>query len=363
MAFPILPQLLRTYHGNNAVVRKNHPPLPSSWQPGTSQPSAVGRGRGFHRSSAFGQFAHRVMNRLLLLFLVVGTVLAAYAGFGFTIDKGLTNNTPTDPTDDLLDAARWTNLPETFAEQGVRGLGGGLEYSISAEFCARIIPSFIDHPSCGQLRQSVQQSFDLWAEGHPVLRFVEISDRVKPELPPLGVSDPWRGFGAEIDLFALSPEEYPNVSGFGAWTQFWYLFADPIGTRGLVLPGNTLTSVDLVFNSEACFHHDPNQASKGCNHFGSLLLAEIGHALGLDHPNEFNGRNFDSDSDPANSIPIDCQSPTQGLIISPLVDPQAVMNSGLGKPQHVQMQLTPDDLGGRNFLYPICPAEASTIRR
>ncbi len=303
------------------------------------------------------------MNRWLLLFLVVGSVLAAYAGFGLTIDEGLTNNTPSDPTDDLLDAARWTNLPDSFAEQGVRGLGGGLEYSISSEFCARMIPRFIDNPTCEQLRQSVQQSFDLWAEGHPVLRFVDISDRVQPELPPLGVSDPWRGFGAEIDLFALNPEEYLHLSNFGAWTQFWYLFNDPIGTRGQVLPGNTLTSVDLVFNSKACFHDDPNQAGKGCNHFGSLLLTEIGHALGLDHPDEISGRNFDSDGDPANSIPIDCQSPTQGLIISTIVDPQSVMSSGSGKPQHVQMQLTQDDLGGRNFLYPICPAGASPIQR
>ena len=34
------------------------------------------------------------MNRLLPLLLVVGTVLAAHAGFGFTIDWGLTNKLP-----------------------------------------------------------------------------------------------------------------------------------------------------------------------------------------------------------------------------------------------------------------------------
>ena len=66
------------------------------------------------------------MNRLLLLFLVVGSVLAAHAGFGFTINEGLINNAPTNPTDDLLDAARWTNHPDSCAEQGVRGLGGAL---------------------------------------------------------------------------------------------------------------------------------------------------------------------------------------------------------------------------------------------
>ena len=299
-------------------------------------------------------------SRLIASFAMLG---AAVAAFGFTIDESLTNRTPIDLSDDLNDAARWSNVPGSFVTQGVRGLGGGLEYTVASDFCTRMIPLFVDAPTCTQLRQSIQQAFDLWADPDEigaVLDFVDVSERVQPQLPPQGVSDPWRGYGSEIDILVLSPEEFPSLSYYAAWTQFWYLYADPIGTNGRVLTGNTLTSVDLVFNTAACYHLDAALTGRGCNHFGSLLLHEIGHALSLDHPNESGGRNFDSDGDPTNSIPIDCESPTQGLKLSSSVDTQAVMNSSQGMPQPVRTELSADDLGGRNFLYPICTVDSAT---
>ena len=291
---------------------------------------------------------------VLVLVASLGTAITARPVLGFTIDDALTNGTPDDVADDLLDAARWSNVSGSYAEGNARGLGGGIEYSVASDFCGRLIPQFIDDLTCQDLRQSIQRSFDLWAEGHPTLRFVDTTDLVRPELPGPGVSDPWRGFGAEIDLFALSPDEYPRVRSFGTWTQFWCLFDDPIGTSGQVYPGNTITSADLVFNPESCYHMDPALAGRGCNHFESLLLHEIGHSLGLDHPDEFPDRNFESDQDPTNPIAINCQSPAQGLTSSPNITPQAVMTSGRGLPQPVRLELTQDDLGGRNFLYPIC---------
>lgn len=270
---------------------------------------------------------------------------------GFTIDDALA---------DLWEAARWNNVPKSLVEHGVRGLGGGLEYAIAENFCEKIIPRFIDEPkpTCEQLKEAIQRAFDRWAEGHPILKFVDVSDKIRPKLPPPGHPQPWRGFGAEIDLFALSLAEYPKVQGFGVYTSFWYLFADPIGTNGEVLPGNTLTSADIVFNAEeACYHLAPELTGRGCHHFESLVLHAAGHALALDHPNEFPYRNYDTDDDPTNEIPIDCEDPTKGLKLSPNIDPKAVMNKSLPEPVHPA--LTNDDLGGRNFLYPIC---SSTMR-
>lgn len=330
MAFPIVPNSWGSYH--DATAR--HLAIPAGAFP--------------------GRRAILWVALVLVITGLLGSASVAQPVLGFTIDDILTNDTPDDSSDDLLDAARWSKVSGSYAEHKVRGLGGSIEYSVALGFCDLLIPRFIDEPTCQEIRDSIQQSFDLWAEGHPELRFVDMTGRIRPELPRPGVSDPWRGFGAEIDIFALSPEEYPRVRNFGTWTQFWYLVDDPIGTGGRVFPGNTITSVDMVFNPEVCYHIDPALAGRGCNHFKSFLLHETGHALGLDHPDEYPGRNFETDDDTTNPIPINYQSPTQGLVLSPNIAPQAVMTSSRGLPQPVRLKLTQDDLGGRNFLYPIC---------
>ena len=80
---------------------------------------------------------------------------------------------------------------------------------------------------------------------------------MEAERPPSWVEDPRRGFGAEIDLLALSPDQYANVRGFGAWTRFWYVFVDSLGTNGRMLPGNSITSADIVIDSQLYFFLDP----------------------------------------------------------------------------------------------------------
>ena len=289
---------------------------------------------------------------VILVFAVAA--VAARPVAGFAIDASLTNGTPSDRSDDLLDAARWSDRPGSYIEDRVRGLGGGLEYAISREFCASLIPRFVDRPSCEDLRLSIQRTFDIWTRDHPKLRFEDVSGRVEAKLPPSWVRDPWRGFGAEIDLLALSPDQYANVRGFGAWTQFWYLFADPMGTNGRILPGNSLTSADIVINSQACFYLDPVMAVDGCNDFGFLLLHETGHVFGLDHSNRLDIGYFDSDYDPFNPMLIDCELPHNGLVLSPFVNPESVMNLDQREQGQARMELSTDELGALRFLYPVC---------
>ena len=324
----------------------------SRFEPAQS-PSAHRGSTEFCTQIAFG-LSVPVWVYLAVLLVLAFAILTVRPAAGFSIDPSLTNGTPFDRSDDLLDAARWSDGAGSYVEHGVRGLGGGLEYSISPEFCARLIPRFIDSPSCDDLRRSVQQAFDVWAEENPKLRFVDVSGRVEAQLPPSWVADPWRGFGAEIDLLALSPDQFANVRGLGAWTQLWYLFADPLGTNGRVLPGNSITSADIIINSQACFYLDPESARSRCNNFGALLLHETGHIFGLGHSNDVDNGYFDTDDDPFNAMLIDCESPRRGLKLSSSADPQSVMNPGQRELGQARMELSEDELGAIRFLYPIC---------
>lgn len=282
------------------------------------------------------------------------------AAYGFVIDDTLTNNTPNYPADDLQDAARWSSVRGSVVFN-IRGLGEGLEYAIAPNFCSRIIPLFADTkpPTCAQLQTSIQTAMARWGQDHPSLTFKNVTSQRSAQLPPQGDPEPWRGFGAEIDLFILSPQDYPLVTNFGAYTSFWYLNQNPISLQGRPLPGKTITSADIVFSDQACYFWDPQKPIRGCNHFQSLLTHEVGHALSLDHPNEFPQRNFDTDNRLGNVMPINCQHPTKNLKISTRIDPKAIMNSSLGQPLGTQIQLSADDLGGRNFLYPPCQSRAA----
>jgi len=293
------------------------------------------------------------------------TALMPEQAIAFVTDPSLTNLTPHDPSDDLAAAARWSNVPGSLALHGVRGLGGGIEYALAADFCAALIPRFIDtrRPSCAQLEEALRRAMERWAGAHPILRFTGVNGRIAAQLPPAEAREPWQGFGAEIDFFALDPEVYPKVGGLGAWTVPYVLFITPLGTNGRMLPGSTITSVDIIFNARSCYYLDPGLAGGRCNHFESLALHEVGHALDLHHPSQHRARNFDSDANPLNAIPIDCQDPSRGLRLSPLIEERAVMNRGLGEPMPVIFALTNDDLGGRNFHYPICPGARTPAGR
>ena len=314
--------------------------------------SAPDRNRVGVRSAR--QLATPVWPWLVVILVIAVAVLAAKPVSAFSLGPIFDNGTPSDKSDDLLDAPRWSDLPGSYVEDGVRGLGGGLEYSISAEFCANLIPQFVDSPSCEEIRHSVQQTFDIWAKGHIKIRFEDVSDRVETELPPASVNDPWNGYGAEIDLLALSPDEYASVDGYGAWTQFWYLFADPMGTNGQILPGNSLTAADIVMNSEACFYLDRAMAVDGCNDFGFLLLHEIGHVFGLGHSSDAGNGYFDTDFDPLNPMLIDCESPHEGLVLSTFINPNSVMNLDRWEQVQTRMELSTDEIGALRFLYPFC---------
>jgi hypothetical protein len=88
---------------------------------------------------------------VVIALVSVGVAIGSGAALGFVIQPKSAN---------LSDAIRWSNVPESLVEQGVRGLGGGIEYVIAEDFCVNIIPRFEDEPkpTCDQLKEVIQTS-------------------------------------------------------------------------------------------------------------------------------------------------------------------------------------------------------------
>ena len=167
------------------------------------------------------------------------------------------------------------------------------------------------------------------------------------------IPEPWQGFGAELDFFVLNSQEYPAAGEVGGHMSFWSIDQAPRSTNGQTVEGETITSADIVLNAETCFFFNALEPIPECNHFQSVILHEVGHALGLGHPDELKERNLDTDGSPATLIAIDCEQPGLDLKASSSLDRNAAMNGYAGKAAPV-LNLTADDRSGLNFLYPPC---------
>jgi hypothetical protein len=297
------------------------------------------------------------------LFLIVAVFVTSISltSFGFTTPGFLSNNTE-DNSDDLQDAARWTATNDTFVGSNTRGLGGGIEYSIEGNFYAQITSSFVDSTGVtqDQIKQAIRRAFDRWASGSP-LSFTDVSGQI---FAIRDAASP--GSGSEIDIFAIPGGSIDFVgNSLSGNTIQQVSSSQPKSTNGSSISGRTLTSADILINKDRMYYLNPNDPqvqslqSQGqfLVHFESLIQHEIGHAIGLDHPDEWWTRNFDSDSDPNNSMNINCNSPASGLQLSQNFPRNAVMSA---QGSHlVRMTLTGDDLGGRAFLYPSCSGGGS----
>lgn len=283
----------------------------------------------------------------------------AAAGFSLLEDPG------GEIASRLAGAARWSAEPDPFG--GGTGLHDGIQVAIEPGFAANLgtarVPELYGVSAAevaALVEETVRRAFAAWES--EALRFALHFDGAAVEGPTVGL---------EIDLFAR-----PLATTF-------FGFADtairPAAARrltnGEVLPGDVIVGADVFLNRtrlesgiELLAQLDFSLQSLA-NALQILITHEVGHALGLGHPNDHPF--FDTDSDPYNEMVIDPADPFAGFILSsiPLDTPGPllpIMWGGLSQANPEDLvglatrladpSLAPDDRGGRDVLYPAAPA-------
>jgi hypothetical protein len=298
-----------------------------------------------------------------LLFAVTKLFAAALLAFpanAFVVV--LPGDAPRDPVEALDYSPRWHSSEASLVDDGERGLGGGLEFSVDNSFCELL--NFIDDPAlfqgnsvCEILHGIILESAAKWSGDNQTLRLVDVTDVISAERDR---DTDGFGHGAELDFFAVERSEMRELgtrNGTDAVTWGYWVGLPPISTNGKTLPdAATRVASDIYFSTDRCYYiFDPGERT-GCAHFTPLLVHELGHFYGLSHPDQARNRNIDSDRDPLTRVIIDCSDPKQDLRQSRSFDENAYMYS-VSTARNWPDGPSVDDQAGLAFLYPVCSTE------
>lgn len=258
-----------------------------------------------------------------------------------------------DPLEAAPTGARWNSNVGSLVETGERGLGGGLEFSLDSAFCSSL--QFADGTTCADIRALIVAVGEKWGEGRSDIFLTDVSDVITAAEPDDYATS--AELGAEINFFAVTRAEMP--SGFEdatAVTHTLVSYVKPQSTNGTTQwnAEGTITHATIRFPTDNCYYLVVPAEPERCVPFALTLLHELGHALGLGHPDELTKWNLDSDDDPATPVQIQCLNPLGGLHHSENYASDAIMISTLTSSHKWQPGLAVDDLAGRDFLYPSC---------
>lgn len=259
---------------------------------------------------------------------------------------------------DLEVAARWSPEPDPFGYGS--GFHDGLQVAVAPDFAERL--EITDPVEVDLLIDAIRQAFAEWET--PDLRFDVDFNR----LPIEGIRHD-REVGFEFDLFAV-PATHPvfaDENYFGLTRQGRRFTEERLLTNGERTGGDVITAVDIYINVDLVLQLGqflPLQ--RRAQALQRLLMHEIGHGLGMGHPNTFSSdnANFDTDMNPLNPMVLDPINPFAALMLSEMRDARAIMSNDRTTVGSflffTELQL--DDRGGRDALYPSlnpCPGDCS----
>lgn len=242
-------------------------------------------------------------------------------------------------------APRWSSIS---------GLDDGIQVGVHPDFATAL---------------STQEGEDLLIEQRVLDAFAAWENPVLDFDITLGASGTVESvdLGFEFDLFAVSnSHSIFSDNGFFGFTSARFSSTSELRTltNGQVVEGYSITGVDIYLNIDLLFAIVPIGQAARLDAITRLLIHEIGHGIGLGHPNGDDPfgvqTNYDTDFDPLNAMTIDPNDPFSALLESDNRDAEAIMSNtpcGINPMQlcdaAVFTTLQLDDIGGRDALYPV----------